>query len=118
MISTTKLSWSVIAMAYAKKLATLENKDEWSATSPSIFEMVQLEYRGGHITEAERDAMREHVKQWMGDPDTIGEDVAYRSVDDYDRYACGVWAGSTGPMGRDEHAIILMTVTILAEESK
>jgi hypothetical protein len=118
MISTTKLSWAVIAMYYAEQLARLEDQDDWGIKSPSILDQIQTEYRMGNLTEAERDAMRQHVKDWLGDPDKVDElYVEYRSVDDYARYACGVWAGSTGPMGRDEHAIILMAVTLLTEES-
>jgi hypothetical protein len=111
-------AWQRILNIYAEKLVALDQTDSYYAMSPSILDAIQGEYRAERLSESERDAMREHVRQWLGNPDTIGENVAYRSVDDYARYACGVWAGSTGPMGRDEHAIILMTVTILAEESK
>ena len=86
----------------------------------SILDEVQSEYKAGRITEPERDAMRKHVKFWLGDPD------AYRPlsrfdgpyIKSYDTYACGLWAASAAPDGEVEYNIILSTLVILEEESE
>jgi len=86
----------------------------------SILDEVQAEYRQGRITEPERDAMRAHVKTWLGDPD---QDPAsnrwsgeYEKLVGYATYSCGLWAPSAAPDGADEFAIILATLVILEEE--
>jgi hypothetical protein len=65
----------------------------------SIMDEIQMQYRAERITEAERDHMREQVKELVGDRDT---------------YACGLWAPSAAPMGALEHGLILMTLQLLA----
>jgi hypothetical protein len=131
-----KAVWGRILERYAEALLPLEDRDDWRKQSPSIYDMIQAEYREGTITEAERDAMRDHVKAYLGDPDAdpvylpddpnMSEDDKWwrdifgPSLDpmhDYARYACGVWAATTGPMGKTEHAYILAAVQILEQEA-
>lgn len=120
----TQSAWLRIQAMYQTNMDTIDQitklnrwgeKDTYHVKSPSILDAIQAEYREKRIIEADRDAMRKHVSAWQGEPGvTMGD---YRSVTDYDRYSCGLYAPSVGPMGEDEHAIILMTVTILTEES-
>jgi hypothetical protein len=101
-----KKAWGRMVEAYALATQALDTLDSpfskrWTQ-SPAIMDMIQTEYREGHISEAERDAMRAHVTTY----------VPSGSI-----YACGLWAATTGPMGLHEHAIILSVVVILEQEA-
>jgi hypothetical protein len=109
-----KAAWGRIRERYAEKLSEIEEKNLNWADSPSIFHQIQIEYREGRITEPERDAMREYVRAWLGDPATADR---FNPMHNYASYACGLWAATAGPMGEDEHAIILATVQILELEA-
>jgi hypothetical protein len=93
-------------------------------TFGSLNDEVQKEYRAGRITEDERNAMRAHIKTWLGDPDSgTGAHWPGSRVDNparmgYEIYACGMWVPSAAPMGETESAIILSTLVILEEEDE
>lgn len=108
-MTSQKAAWGRIRDTYANNLET-------GASSPSIFDALNLEYREGRITEAARDAMREHVKLWLGDPDDTDHWRDWGTVRDYAKYACGIWAPTAAPWGTGETSIILMAVQILEEE--
>lgn len=112
--TSTKAAWALIGIFFAERMEVSEKDDtSWGTESTSIFGAIQKQYRDGFTTEAQRDLMREHVTQWLGDPEMYDGTEA----SDYATYSCGMWAPAVGPMGDDEHAIILMTVQILEEEA-
>lgn len=85
----------------------------------SIHDEIQDEYRADRITEPERDAMRQHVKAWLGDPAKHGGSVARWSENQgYDAYSCGLWAPTAAPWGFTEYYLILGTLVVLEEESE
>lgn len=136
MSQNTKAAWGRILDRYIQALAEYEKKPEDvgagdifdfffsptpSVESKSIFDEIQAEYRANRITESERNAMRAHVKVWLGDPDQnkgahYGGPWGDRNLEGYDTYSCGLWAPTAAPWGAIEHAIIVNTVTILMEE--
>lgn len=120
---TTKEAWQEIQNRVGEHLALSEAATDWLSRSalpdtPSINDQIQKLYREEQITEEQRNAMREYVKTWLGDP---GDEEDYDwwnppEVQTYDTYACGLWAASAAPMGKAELSIILMTLQILCEE--
>jgi hypothetical protein len=83
----------------------------------SIMDELQDEYRSGRITEAERDAIRAHLKLWLGDPAKHRDAVKWTGIQSgYDAYSCGLWAPTAAPWGEYEHQFLLMALEIIALE--
>lgn len=132
--SAQKLAWQRIRERAERNLAALEAAPtiynlfsgqyeplDVHITFGSINDEIQAEYKSGRIDEPTRDAMREYVKAWLGDPEDerFYGTVKWLGVENgYDAYSCGLWAPSAKPWDMVELQFIHMTLVILEEESE